>query len=112
MLMPYPCFTDFYISGMSGADNEYRHNFGTVPFIPFRNNQLATSDLFRIKKLIDAYDKTISGFMNDLEDIQEVILILTNYGGEDLNEFLKNLKYYKTISVDPQVQAIWQGCLH
>ncbi len=42
MLMPYPCFTDFYISGMSGADNEYRHNFGTVPFIPFRNNQLAT----------------------------------------------------------------------
>lgn len=100
MLTPYPCFTDFYISGMSGADNEYRHNFGAVPFIPFRNNQLATSDLFRIKKLIDAYDKTISGFMNDLEDIQEVIFVLTNYGGEDLNEFLKNLKYYKTISVE------------
>lgn len=38
--------------------------------------------------------------MNDLEDIQEVIFILTNYGGEDLNEFLKNLKYYKTISVE------------
>lgn len=100
MLTPYPCFTDFYISGMSGADNEYRHNFGAVPFIPFRNNQLASSDLCRIKKLIDAYDKTISGFMNDLEDIQEIILVLTNYGGEDLNEFLKNLKYYKTISVE------------
>lgn len=99
-LVPYPCFTDFYLSGLSNADNEYRHNFGTVPFIPFRNNQLATSDLFRIKKLIDAYDKTISGFMNDLEDIQEVIFVLTNYGGEDLNEFLKNLKYYKTISVE------------
>lgn len=99
-LFPYGCFADFYNAGLSEADNQFIHNFGRVPFIPFRNNQRATSDLDKIKKLIDAYDKTLSGFMNDLEDIQEVIFILTNYGGEDLNEFLKNLKYYKTISVE------------
>lgn len=99
-LMPYARFVDFYMAGLSNAENEYKHPFEEVPFIPFKNNQLGTSDLVRIKKLIDSYDKTISGFMNDLEDIQEVIFILTNYGGEDLNEFLKNLKYYKTISVE------------
>ena len=100
LLAPYSCFTDFYSAGYSTADNEMMHDFGRVPFIPFRNNALAASDLNKIKKLIDAYDKTISGFLNDLEDIQEVIFVLTNYGGEDLNEFLNNLKYYKTISVE------------
>ena len=65
-LFPYGCFIDFYNAGLSEADNQFIHNFGRVPFIPFRNNQRATSDLDKIKKLIDAYDKTLSGFMNDL----------------------------------------------
>ncbi|VIB53305.1 SPP1 family phage portal protein [Clostridioides difficile] len=37
--------------------------------------------------------------MNDIEDIQEVIFVLTNYGGADLTEFLKGLKEYKTIDL-------------
>lgn len=44
--------------------------------------------------------KLFSGFVDDLEDIQEVILVLTNYGGEVTKEFLDDLKYYKTIQVD------------
>ena len=89
---------------MFAPDNEtgdvQRHDFGRVPFIPFRNNAKTFNDLGRIKQLIDAYDKTYSGFMDDLEDIQEVIFILTNYGDADLKKFLEDLKYYKTISVD------------
>lgn len=54
----------------------------------------------RIKPLIDAYDKTYSGFLNDLEDVQEVIYVLTNYGGEDLSEFLEGMKKYKAIQLD------------
>ena len=99
-LIPWPAFTDFYLQGFSESENQYRHPFGRVPFIPFWNNSRGTNDLQPVKKLIDAYDKTYSGYMNDLEDIQEVIFVLTNYGGADLKEFLKDLKFYKTISVD------------
>lgn len=58
------------------------------------------NDLNDIKPLIDAYDKVFSGFLNDLEDIQEIIFVLTNYGGTDLEEFLHDLKKYKTVQLE------------
>lgn len=41
-----------------------------------------------------------SGFINDLDDVQELIFVLTGYGGTDLNGFLQDLKKYKTIKLD------------
>ena len=73
---------------------------GEIPFFPFFNNNIDTDDLVNIKPLIDSYCKVFSGFVNDLEDIQEVIFVLTNYGGEDLGEFLSDLKNYKAIQVE------------
>ena len=101
----YPMFTDFYMAGLTDADNRMLHNWGRVPFIPFLNNNIATRDLDAVKHLIDTYDKTFSGFVDDLEDIQEVILVLTNYGGQDMGQFLSDLKYYKSI----QVQSAGDG---
>lgn len=89
-----------FIDGVQMETNELKHGFGTVPFIPFRNNSLSENDLNNIKGLIDTYDKVYSGFVNDLEDIQEIIFILTGYGGTDLGEFLQNLKKYKTVKID------------
>lgn len=86
--------------GVEMRTNVYRHDLEEVPFIPFYNNNILTNDLQDIKLLIDAYDKVFSGFLNDLEDIQEVIFVLTNYGGQDLGEFLKDLKDYKAIKLD------------
>lgn len=80
--------------------NEFEHDFGEVPFIPFYNNNIPMDDLVNVKPLIDAYDKVFSGFLNDLEDIQEIIFILTNYGGEDLKTFVNELKQYKAIKVE------------
>ncbi len=80
--------------------NLYTHGFEDVPFIPFFNNNIGTSDLNNIKKLIDVYDKVFSGFINDLDDIQEIIFILTAYGGEDKQEFIQDLKKYKMIKLD------------
>lgn len=57
-------------------------------------------DLRNIKPLIDVYDKVYSGFINDLDDIQELIFVLTGYGGTDLNGFLNDLKKYKVIKLD------------
>lgn len=79
---------------------EYRHEFGEVPFIPFYNNNIHTNDLKNIKPLIDVYDKVYSGFINDLDDIQELVFVLSGYGGTDLDKFLRDLKRYKTIKLD------------
>lgn len=76
------------------------HKFGEVPFIEFRNNNRFQSDLDKYKNLIDIYDKVSSGYANDLEDIQQVIYILENYGGEDLKEFLGDLKRYKAVKTE------------
>lgn len=85
--------------------NQYPHNFGVVPFIPFPNNNIAENDLGSVKELIDCYDKVYSGFMDDLEDIQEVIFVLSGYDGEDLKEFLGKLKKYKTIKTETDVDG-------
>ena len=93
----YNQFVSFDGSGLQF--NELSHDFGRVPFIPFQNNNIATSDLDNVKSHIDVYDKVYSGFVNDLEDIQEIIFLLTNYQGSELSEFLSDIKKYKTVKL-------------
>ncbi|MDO4541317.1 MAG: phage portal protein [Bacillota bacterium] len=76
------------------------HGLGSIPFIRFSNNSSGSGDLYMVKDLIDQYDLVVSGFANDLADIQEVIFVLRNYGGEDLSTFLTELKRYKAIKVE------------
>lgn len=57
--------------------------FGRIPFIEFKNNERRSSDLNKYKALIDCYDKIVSGFANDLDDIQEIILVLKGLSGEN-----------------------------
>nr|DAR41193.1 MAG TPA: PORTAL PROTEIN [Caudoviricetes sp.] len=100
VLGEHAVFTMVDPSGVESDVATIPHAMGKVPFIPFANNANQTSDLTRIKSLIDTYDKTYSGFLNDLEDVQEVIYVLTNYGGENLTEFLEGMKKYKAIQMD------------
>lgn len=100
MFQPFDMFSYVNLDGLAEPTNSFRHDFGTVPFIPFPNNNVCAGDLDKIKNLIDSYDKTYSGFVDDLEDIQQVVFVLTNYGGADLKQFLSDLKYYKTIQVE------------
>lgn len=76
------------------------HHWGRVPFIAFYNNNRRASDLDMYKSLIDVYDKVYSGFVNDIEDIQSVIIVLSGYSGTELGEFRENLKKFKAISID------------
>ena len=98
-LIPYQVFIDPVLCEPTGR---YEHGVGEVPFFPFFNNNINTNDLINIKPLIDTYCKVFSGFLNDLEDIQEVIFVLTNYGGANLREFLTDLKEYKAIQIDSE----------
>ena len=97
MLTYYDMFIQPNTSDMTAY---YKHDYGEVPFIPFYNNNIHIDDLRNIKPLIDVYDKVYSGFINDLDDIQELIFVLSGYGGTDLDTFLSDLKRYKTIKVD------------
>lgn len=99
-LKEYQMFTSYIVdSGDTEHSNNYKHDFGEVPFIAFYNNNIKTGDLKKVKKFIDVYDKVFSGFVNDLEDIQELIFVLTNYGGTDLKSFLQNLKKQKVVDM-------------
>ena len=42
-------------------------------------------------------------------DIQEIIFILTGYGGTDLAPFLQDLKKYKTVKLDDDGDNIHSG---
>ena len=100
-LLMYYSITDRCIIDIDGQDgNVYQHKWGRVPFIPFMNNDMQSSDLQNTKRLIDCYDKVYSGFMDDLEDIQEIIFVLSGYGGTELGEFIQDLKKYKTVKLD------------
>lgn len=88
------------IRNESHQTNAFKHSFGRVPFIEFPNNMYRTSDLKKVKGVIDVYDKIYSGFVNDLDDIQQMIMILYNYGGQDKEEFLNDLMYYKLVKIE------------
>ena len=96
---------------LSAEYNEFKHDLEDVPFIEFKNNRNMISDLKKYKDLIDIYDKVMSGYANDLEDIQQLIYILENYGGENLKEFLGDLKRYKTIKTETGADGKTSGGL-
>ena len=88
------------------ANNESEGNsWGRVPFIPLLNNTNAKTDLIPIKSLIDDFDFNVSDASNNLADLQEAIWVLMGYDGEDLGQFRKNLKTYKTIKVSEDGKA-------
>lgn len=81
----------------TGLGSSYVHNMGRVPFIAFNKNKMHLNELHKVKGLIDAYDDIYNGFLNDLDDVQEVVLVLKNYGGTNLCEFMKDLKDTKAV---------------
>ena len=66
-----------------GEGGVFPHHYGRIPFILFRNNASETGDLELYKSLVDAIDKLLSGFANDIDDLQEIIWVIRNYAGAD-----------------------------
>ncbi|CCI85078.1 Putative phage portal protein [Lactobacillus pasteurii DSM 23907 = CRBIP 24.76] len=81
----------------TGLSDVVTHDFGRVPFIEFAKNELRLPELHKTKGLIDAYDDIYNGFLNDIDDIQQVVLVLKNYGGTKLDDFMENLKKNKVV---------------
>lgn len=79
--------------------------WGKVPFIPFKNNDYELPDLQFIKTLIDGYDKSRSDVANMFDDVKSTVYALKGYGGQDLSQFMKELNYYRAISLDDDGEA-------
>lgn len=73
--------------------------WGRVPFILLKNNTRMQSDLKPIKSLIDDYDKNVSDFSNNFEDIQDAIIVAKGTGDKP-STIRKNLKVFKVACMD------------
>ncbi|WP_121640614.1 phage portal protein [Virgibacillus sp. Bac330] len=76
------------------------YGWGSVPFIEFKNNEEAVSDLIFYKRLIDVFEKILSSTSNTIEDVQKFLYVLKGYDGTELDEFITNLKRYRTVKTD------------
>lgn len=81
-------------------DERFDYGWGKVPFIQFLNNSRGLNDLTYYKAIIDAWDRRVSDNQNNFDEIQELIFVLKDYEGQDLGEFMNNLKQYKAINVE------------
>lgn len=84
---------------LTGTSSVNNHGFGRIPFIAFPKNKEQQPDLYHYKGLIDVYDKIYNGYVNDLDDIQQVFLIVKNYDGQGLDQLRHELQRYKALRV-------------
>lgn len=56
-------------------------SWGKVPFVILWNNEDEFNDLHPIKPLIDAHDKVLSGFCNDIEEFNKLLFVLKQFEG-------------------------------
>lgn len=80
-------------------------SWGRVPFIAFKNNDYELPDLKFVRTLIDGYDKARSDVANFLDEVRAIVYALKGYGGTDLGEFMRELNYFRAISLDEDGSA-------
>ena len=88
----------FAVVDAEGEVEEY--NWTEIPLIPFKYNKQELPLINRVKTLQDGINTMLSDFENDMqEDARNTILILTNYDGQDLGEFRRNLATFGAVKV-------------
>lgn len=74
--------------------------WGRPPFIELKLNNDRKSELTNIKKYIDCYDKVMSGFMDNVDDIRDAILLIKDRGSAILSEIKEKIEEYRALFVD------------
>ena len=75
-------------------------SWGRVPLVAFKYNAQEIPLLRRVRYLQDNYSRMRSNWdKNMTETVMDNILILRNYGGENLKEFRDNLMHYGAVKV-------------
>ncbi|AVK85277.1 phage portal protein [Lysinibacillus sp. B2A1] len=88
-----------YITINDGG-NKLSMNWQRTPLIPFKFNNKEIPLIKRVKSLQDGINIMLSDFENNMqEDARNTLLVLYNYGGQNLGEFRRNLAQYGVVKV-------------
>lgn len=83
------------------GDTSEGRNWLRIPLIPFKFNSKEIGLLQRCKSLQDGINFIMSKFNDDMaEDARSTILVLENFGGENLGEFRQRLAQYNAVKVE------------
>lgn len=84
----------------------YEHSFRDVPVVEYINNKEEQGDFEQVIRLIDAYNKSQSNTLNDMDQFTDAFLILVNMNGTD-SKRLEELKRDKVMLLDEDGDAKW-----
>jgi len=68
-----------------------------LPMLELRNNSDFETDLERIKTLQDSFNWVDSGFLDNVDDVAEVIMVIKNAMASKPHEVANNLRYHKLV---------------
>lgn len=84
----------------------YEHTFKDVPVVEYTNNKEEQGDFEQVISLIDAYNKSQSNTLNDMDQFTDAYLMLVNMNGTD-SERIKELKKDRVMLLDEDGDAKW-----
>ena len=87
----------------TGIEGIQYDNYSDLPIIPLYVNDMMQTELFGIRENIDCYDLIKSGFMNNIDDSNEIYWTLQNTGGMDdidLAQFVQRMRTVRAAVVD------------
>lgn len=82
------------------------HTFKDVPVVEYVNNKEEQGDFEQVIHLIDAYNKSQSNTLNDMDQFTDAYLVLVNMSGTD-DEDIKSLKKDRVLLLDSEGDAKW-----
>lgn len=85
----------------TGFDGVQELNWSKIPVIPFKYNEKEIPLIQMVKSLQDGLNEIESNFKDNMdEDERNTIMVLVNYGREDLGNFRHNLQMYGAVKVE------------
>ncbi len=92
---PYESFLSY---GLDREGKEY--SWGKIPLVAFKYNAREIPLIKRGKELQDSINQVRAGWHRDMTaDVDDKILVVRNYGGEDIGDFKKKVINYKAVNV-------------
>lgn len=88
-----------YVASTTTQEVRTSGSWDRIPLIPLKYNDDAKNQAINIRSWVDIYDITVSDFANNIDDFQDVYWILKNYNGQDLDEFMDDLKVNRAMKV-------------
>ncbi len=96
-----PFITPYF--AVKSGDSFYEFNWEEVPIIPFKYNSREIPLINMVKSLQDGINVILSNFQDNMqEDPRNTIMVLVNYGGENLGEFRENLATYGAVKINTE----------